>query len=119
VLSCPAQASIDLDYVDFLRNPKNVQSNPELRGYFLGIAAAIRMDYVCSEADRAILIDIDKIADELVGYASTIKGKMAIEGVLGLGGNIYRSQSGSVLMAIFTESFRCVRHDKPKTQIYP
>jgi hypothetical protein len=114
-----AMASPEVDYVDLVRSPSAYKSNAEFRAYLLGIGVAIQTDYVCNEADRAILADPDRIVEALVKFASTVKGRWALEGATGIGGIHYKAKSGAVLMVAFTESFRCLPYEKPKTQVYP
>lgn len=122
VCACSISAianGVDIEYETLVKNPNQAKRNAEFKAFLLGIGTLVSYDYICSDNDRKILASPDRMIDSLIEFSKTAKGKMAMEGTLGIGQMVHKHNSGEVLVDMLTGSFRCQRNEKPRRQIYP
>jgi hypothetical protein len=92
-----------INYRDLVASPALGKRNMEFRAFLLGIGSVIRVEYVCSMDDEQVLKDADRMIDRLVDFSKTGFGQLYLEGVTGIGGIHYDSNSGDVLLRMLTQ----------------
>lgn len=104
-------------YKEVVNSPTSAKANLELRAYILGVADAIRSEYICDGEDRRKLQDPDSIIDELTLFSRTTWGQYYLEARGVFPTLKFDMRLSDAMLKIFTEHSRCEQYDAKKTQL--